>query len=119
MNIALLLLLGLITGCFSGFLGIGGAIIMIPALVYFFGLNQHLAQGTTLALMVPPIGLLAAWQYWRNGHVNLHIAIWVAVGFFVGGLVGALLANRVPDILLRKIFGVFLALIALKMIFSK
>lgn len=119
MNIAMLLLLGLITGCFSGFLGIGGAIILIPALIYLFGLSQHLAQGTTLALMVPPIGLLAAWQYWRSGNVNIHIAIWVAVGFFIGGLVGALLANKVPDFLLRKIFGIFLALIALKMIFSK
>lgn len=119
MNIIGLLLLGFLTGIVSGFLGIGGAVVIIPALVYIFHLSQHCAQGTTLALMIPPIGLLAAWQYWRSGNVNLHIAVWIAIGFFVGGLVGALLVNKVPDILLRKIFGIFLALIALKMIFSK
>lgn len=119
MNIVLLLSLGLFAGTVSGFLGIGGAVIIIPSFIYFFKLSQHAAQGTTLALMVLPIGLLAAWQYWRSGNVNINMAIWVALGFFVGAILGALLANKVPDFLLRKIFGIFLALVALHMIIFK
>ena len=73
MNILLYLLLGLLAGVFSGLIGIGGAIIIIPSLVFVFGLSQHTAQGTTLALMVPPIGLLAAWTYYKSGFVDLKI----------------------------------------------
>jgi uncharacterized membrane protein YfcA len=119
MKMALFVLLGLITGVFSGLMGIGGAIIIIPLLVLLFGLSQHAAQGTTLALMVPPIGLLAAWVYYRQGFVDLKIAALMCVGFFVGGLVGAKFATEIPDDILRKIFGVVLLLASLKMIFTK
>jgi uncharacterized membrane protein YfcA len=119
MQIALLFLLGLFAGSASGVLGIGGATIIIPALVYIFGLSQHAAQGTTLALMVLPIGLLAAWYYWRSGNVNVHMAVYVAIGFFLGGLLGAALALKIPALILRKIFGVFLSLVAVKMIFGR
>ena len=85
MNIFLYLLLGLIAGTFSGLIGTGGAIIIIPTLVLLFGLSQHMAQGTTLALMVPPIGLLAAWTYYKAGFVDLKIAGLICLGFFVGG----------------------------------
>ena len=85
MNIPAYLLLGLVTGIFSGLIGIGGAIIIIPSLVLLFGLSQHTAQGTTLALMVPPIGLLAAWVYYKQGFVDLKIAAFVCIGFFIGG----------------------------------
>jgi len=116
MNIILYLILGLVAGVTSGFLGIGGATIIIPALVFIFGLTQHQAQGTTLALMVPPIGLLAALKYYYNGNVNLNMAIYICLGFFVGGLLGAMLVDPVPDPILKKIFGGFLFLIALRMI---
>ena len=119
MNMLLYLLLGLVTGVFSGLIGIGGAIIIIPCLVLLFGLSQHTAQGTTLALMVPPIGLLAAWIYYKQGFVDLKIAALICLGFFVGGLAGAQLAMKIPDALLRKIFGVVLLLASLKMIFFK
>jgi uncharacterized membrane protein YfcA len=119
MQIAHLLLLGLFAGVASGILGIGGAVVIIPAFVFIFGLSQHSAQGTTLALMIPPVGLLAAWQYYRAGHVNIHMAIWVAIGFFVGGLLGALLVNKIPDLILRKTFGIFLAVVSLKLIFGR
>ena len=119
MNIFLYLLLGLITGTFSGLLGIGGAIIIIPILVLLFGLSQHTAQGTTLALMVPPIGLLAAWTYYRQGFVDLKIAGLICLGFFAGGLVGAKFATEIPDEILRKIFGFVLLAASLKMIFFK
>lgn len=118
-SIFLFLLLGLITGIFSGLIGIGGAIIIIPSLVLLFGMSQHTAQGTTLALMVPPIGLLAAWTYYRAGYVDLKVAALICLGFFVGGFIGARFVTDIPDLLLRRIFGVVLLLAALKMIFTK
>ena len=118
-TILLYLFLGLITGIFSGLLGIGGAIIIIPCLVLLFDLSQHTAQGTTLALMVPPIGLLAAWTYYRAGFVDLKIAGLVCLGFFVGGFIGARYATQIPDDILRKIFGAMLLIASLRMIFFK
>jgi uncharacterized membrane protein YfcA len=119
MNMLGYLFLGLVTGVFSGLIGIGGAIIIIPSLVLLFGLSQHTAQGTTLALMVPPIGLLAAWVYYKQGFVDLKIAGLVCLGFFVGGLIGAKFATRISDDILRKIFGIVLLLASLKMILYK
>lgn len=119
MKILLYLLLGLVAGGGSGLIGIGGAIIIIPVLVLLFGLPQHTAQGTTLALMVPPIGLLAAWTYYKQGYVDLKIAGLICLGFFVGGLIGAKFAIEIPDEILRKIFGVVLLIASLKMIFFK
>ena len=119
MNIFLYILLGLITGIFSGLIGIGGAIIIIPSLVLLFGLSQHTAQGTTLALMVPPIGLLAAWTYYRAGFVDLKIAAFICVGFFIGGLIGARFATEISEQLLRKIFGLVLLFTSIRMILFK
>ncbi|MFH1678052.1 MAG: sulfite exporter TauE/SafE family protein [Candidatus Omnitrophota bacterium] len=119
MNILLYIALGLLAGTCSGFLGIGGGTIIIPILVYCFGLSQHQAQGTTLALMVPPIGLLAALKYYYEGNVNIHIVGFTCLGFFIGGLLGAYLVTPVPEPLLKKIFGVFLMAVAIKMIVSK
>jgi uncharacterized membrane protein YfcA len=119
MNIFLYILLGVVAGIFSGLIGIGGGIIIVPALVLLFGLSQHSAQGTTLALMVPPIGMLAAWAYYKQGFVDLKIAAFVCIGFFIGGLAGAQLATKIPDEILRKIFGAVLLLASLKMIFFK
>ena len=119
MTIFLYVLLGLIAGIFGGLLGIGGAIIIIPCLVLFFNLSQHSAQGTTLALMVPPIGLLAAWTYYKAGYVDLKIAGLVCLGFFFGGLIGAKYATQIPDDVLRKAFGVLMLVASLRMIFFK
>ncbi len=119
MSIFLYLLLGLMTGILSGLIGIGGAIIIIPSLVLGFGMSQHTAQGTTLALMVPPIGLLAAWTYYKAGFVDFKVAALICLGFFVGGFIGARFVTDIPDLLLRRIFGLVLLLAALKMIFTK
>lgn len=119
MNIFLYILLGVVAGTFSGLIGIGGAIIIIPVLVLLFGLQQHIAQGTTLALMIPPIGLLAAWTYYKQGFVDLKIAGLICLGFFFGGLMGAQFAIKIPDELLRKVFGMILLVASLKMIFYK
>lgn len=114
----LFILLGLLAGIFSGIVGIGGGIIIVPALVYLFGLSQHLAQGTTLALMVPPIGILAAWTYYKQGYVDLKIAALVAVGFLVGGLLGGQLAVKLSDQLLARVFGTLLVVVGIKMLYS-
>lgn len=119
MNNILYLLLGLFAGVLSGLIGIGGGTIIVPALIYLFGLTQHQAQGTTLALLIPPIGLLAAWTYYKNGYVNITIAIFICFGFFIGGLVGAKVAVGLSNEILRKVFGFVLLLIALYMIFGK
>ncbi len=113
------IILGLVAGIFAGFFGIGGGIILIPALVYLFGFSQHLAQGTTLAILVPPIGLLAALEYYRKGNVKLDLAILICAGFFIGGFIGAKYAAKIDDNLLRKLFGFFLLLVSVKMILSK
>ncbi|OGC11714.1 permease [candidate division WOR-1 bacterium RIFOXYA12_FULL_52_29] len=112
-----LVLTGFMAGIFSGLFGIGGATIVIPVLVLGFGLSQHLAQGTTLAMMIPPIGLLAAWHYWKNGQVNFPWAMLLCVGFFFGGLIGAYWANLISPDLLRKLFGVVFLMISLRLIF--
>ena len=112
-------LLGVVAGIFSGMFGIGGGIILIPALVYIFGLTQHQAQGTTLALMLPPIGLLAAWTYYKQGYINIPTALFICLGFFIGGFFGAKIAVHIPDAMLRKFFGIFLLLISIHMIFTK
>jgi len=117
-NITLYILLGLGAGILSGIIGIGGGVIIVPALIFLFGLSQHEAQGTTLALLVPPIGILAAWTYYTQGYVNLKIAAFVCLGFFLGGLIGAKFATLLASSVLQKVFGVSLLLISLKMIFS-
>jgi uncharacterized membrane protein YfcA len=118
-NIFLYILLGVVAGIFSGLIGIGGGIIIVPALVLLFGLSQHAAQGTTLALMVPPIGLLAALAYYKQGFVDLKIAAFVCIGFFLGGFLGAKFALGIPETILKKIFGAVLLLASLKMILGK
>ena len=119
MNAASHILLGLAAGTLSGLIGIGGGTIIVPALVLFFGMSQHLAQGTTLALLVPPIGILAAWQYYREGYVDLHVASLICLGFVIGGLAGAKMATSLSNTVLERIFGAALLLISLKMIFAK
>ena len=119
MNQVFYVVLGLVAGIASGVFGIGGGTILIPALVFIFGLTQHQAQGTTLALMVPPIGLLAALRYYYSGNVKLGMAAFICAGFFVGGLIGAHFVQNVPDALLKRLFGVFLLAVSLRMIFFK
>jgi uncharacterized membrane protein YfcA len=107
-------MLGLMAGTLSGLIGIGSGTIIVPVLVFVFGFSIHQAQGTTLALLVPPVGILAAWTYYRHGYVDLSVAGYICLGFFIGGLLGAKIATNVPDVLLEKIFCITLLLIAIK-----
>ncbi|MDP8267046.1 MAG: sulfite exporter TauE/SafE family protein [Candidatus Aceula meridiana] len=110
---------GLVGGVFSGIFGIGGGAIMIPALVYMFGLTQHQAQGTCLAILLPPIGILAVLRYYQEGHVNWTMAMFIALGFVFGAYFGADWIQAVPGPQLKKVFGGFLLVLGLKMIFLK
>ena len=115
----ILVLIGLMTGAFSGLLGIGGGLILIPALVYFLGFNQHEAIGTSLAVMLPPIGLFATYNYYKAGQVNIKYALILAAAFLIGSYFTSKIAVSIPENTLKKIFSVFLILIAIKMYFSK
>lgn len=115
----LYVILGLVAGGFSGIIGLGGGIILVPAFVFLFGMSQQQAQGTTLALMVPPIGILAAYTYYQAGFVDLKVAALVCLGFIFGGWIGAKFAVQMPKEVLQKIFAITLFLISIKMFFSK
>ena len=119
MNQILYVILGLVAGIFGGMFGIGGGTILIPVLVYMFGLTQHQAQGTTLAIMVPPIGLLAALRYWQAGNVKLSMAALICAGFFIGGFIGANFIQNLSDSLLKKLFGAYLLFVSIEMILGK
>jgi uncharacterized membrane protein YfcA len=110
--------IGLAAGMLSGLLGLGGAIIIIPALVMFLGFSQQMAQGTTLIMMVLPVGALAAWQYYQQGFVEIKTALILAVMFFVGGFFGAKFAMHIPQETMKKGFAVVLMLIASKIWFE-
>ncbi len=122
MSVSMLLILlgiGIVTGVMAGMLGIGGAIIMIPALVYFMSFSQQMAQGTSLAVMLPPVGILAAYNYYKAGHVDIKFALILAAAFLIGSYFGSKYALTLPQATLRKIFGVLLLLVAAKMFFTK
>jgi len=115
----ILLAIGVVTGFMAGMLGIGGAIIMTPALVFIMGLSQANAQGTSLAVMLPPIGIIAAYNYYKAGFVNIKFALILAVCFLVGSYFGSKIAVNIPQHMLKKIFGLLLLLVAAKMLLSK
>jgi hypothetical protein len=113
---ALYLLWGSLIGFFSGLVGIGGGVLIIPSLTMLFGLSQHQAQGTSLAMMVPPIGLLAAWRYWKGGNVIIPIALLGALGFFCGGYFGATAAHHFTEATLKRVFGILLIGLGIRML---
>jgi len=118
-HVAILALVGSIAGLLSGMLGVGGAVVIIPALVIVLGFSQSMAQGTTLMMMVLPVGALAAFQYYQKGFVDVNAALIMAVFFFVAGYVGAKFATQIPQEILKRGFSIMLVLIAAKMWFQK
>jgi uncharacterized membrane protein YfcA len=118
-TVLILILIGVIAGGFSGFVGLGGGVIIVPALVFILGMSQHMAQGTTLAMMIPPIGILAVMNYYKKGLVDINSGLILATSFVLGGYFGSRLALSVSPELIKKVFGVIIIAIALKMMFSK
>lgn len=115
----LYILLGLVVGVLSGIVGIGGGIMIIPALVYFFHMSQHKAQGTSLAALLLPIGALAFWEYYKAGNVDLKAGLLIAFGFLIGGYFGGLWAQHLPEVVLRRVFGTLLAIIGIQLLLSR
>jgi uncharacterized protein len=115
----LFIALGAVIGLLSGIVGLGGGILVVPILRYGFGYTQTMAQGTSVAMLLPPIGILAAYQYWRNGQMNITVGLLLAAGFIVGGYFGGGIACKLNVLTLQRIFGVFLLAVALKMLISK
>lgn len=116
-EVIVLLVIGLLGGFVAGSLGVGGGIIIVPSLIFLLGLTQHQAQGTSLAMMLAPIGILAAINYYREGHINVGYAIILMIVFIVGGYLGSLFAINLPATALKKIFGVLMLIVGLRMIF--
>ncbi len=116
-TILLLLLVGLIAGTLSGLVGVGGGIIMVPALVLFLGFTQKQAQGTSLGIMLLPVGILAVLQYHKQGYLNFNTVFIMSAAFVVGGFLGSKLALNLSDDKMKKIFAVVLLLVSLKMLF--
>lgn len=115
----ILVLIGLFAGVFSGLIGLGGGLIIIPALIYLLHMDQYTAQGTSLAIMLPPIGLMAAYNYYKVGALNLKYALIIAAAFFIGGYFGSKYAVNIPVDILRKIFALTLLIVAFRMLWSK
>ena len=106
---------GVVAGMVSGAFGIGGGTVLVPLLALAFGLSQHQAQGTALAVMLPPVFILAVWRYWQEGHVRVAMALWIALGFVIGALLGAHAVQSVSDVRLKQAFGWFLIGVGMKM----
>lgn len=115
----ILLLIGLAAGVFSGILGIGGGIIIIPMLVYFLGFSQHQAQGTSLGLLLPPVGILAVLNYYKAGYVDIRASLIMVITFLIGSYLSSLLAIQLSDTIIKKIFAVFLLAYSIKLFFGK
>jgi uncharacterized membrane protein YfcA len=114
-----ILILGFGIGVISGIIGIGGGVLLIPALIWLLGMSQRKAQGTSLAALLLPVGIFAFWTYYREGNADLRVGLLVATGFAVGGLFGGWGAQYVPELWLRRIFAVTLIVLGTKMLFTK
>lgn len=113
-----LLLIGIVAGVASGLFGIGGGVLIVPGLVFLLGFSQHAATGTSLAILLPPVGIAAVLEYYRHGNVDLKAAFIVAAALLVGAWVGALLANHIKDVYLRLAFGVFVVGVGIYVVFG-
>lgn len=119
LTIITLILIGIAAGMLSGLVGVGGGIVIVPALVYFLAFSQKQAQGTSLAILLLPIGILAVLNYYRDPgvHLDVKVVALIIVGFLAGSYFGSKLALALPDATVKKIFAIFMMLVAIKMLF--
>ncbi len=118
-EIIILSIIGVLAGIVAGALGVGGGIVIVPALVFILGFTQHQAQGTSLAVLLFPVGILAVINYHKNGYVNYKFALILIITFILGSYFGSVISVSLPDKILKKVFGVLMIIAALRMIFSK
>jgi uncharacterized membrane protein YfcA len=119
MQILGLVAIGVAAGVAAGMFGIGGGLLIVPALVLLYGMTQHAAVGTSLGAILLPVGALSAWVYYRNGNLNVRYALLIAAGLLVGGFLGAKLVEPVSDLTLRRLFGAFLLVVSARMIWGR
>lgn len=114
--VTIILVIGLFAGILSGLVGVGGGLIIVPALIFFLGFNQHQAQGTSLGLLLLPVGFLAVMNYYNKGNVDVKVVAIMSIAFIAGGWLGSKLALRLPEDTVKKIFAVFLFYSAFKLL---
>ncbi|MBA4198287.1 MAG: permease [Chitinophaga sp.] len=113
----LLIVIGLASGMLSGMVGVGGGLIIVPALIFFLAFSQKEAQGTSLGILLLPVGILGVLQYYKQGYVDIKVVLLVSLGFVLGNYFGSKLALSLPEEKLKKIFAIFLIVIAVKILF--
>ncbi len=118
-QLIILIIAGLLAGFVGGSMGVGGGIILVPTMVFFFGMTQHEAQGTSLATLLAPIGILAVMNYYKGGYVNIRYAIVLSIMFILGSYLGSLMSIHLPDRILKQMFGILMLAVGVKMIFGK
>jgi hypothetical protein len=118
-QLVILIFIGIFAGFTGGALGLGGGVVIVPALVFIMGFSQHEAQGTSLAVLIFPVALLGAYNYYRSGYVNVKYVLILALAFFIGSYLGSLMSINLSAKLLKKIFGITIFLLSLKLIFGK
>lgn len=118
-EIVVLLAIGLVAGISSGMVGVGGGIVIVPALVFFLGLSQHTAQGISIGMLLLPVGFMAAWNYYQAGNFNIWFSMIIGLGFIGGAYLGSKISLAIEPLTMKRIFGVFIMIMAIRLIFSK
>jgi uncharacterized membrane protein YfcA len=116
-TLLIIILIGVAAGTLSGLVGVGGGIIIVPALIYFIGFSQKAAQGTSLGVLLLPVGILGVLQYYKQGHIDMKVVGYLSIGFLVGGYLGSKIALNISQETAKKIFAVLMIVIAVKMLF--
>jgi uncharacterized membrane protein YfcA len=117
-SLLLLILIGIFAGVMSGFVGIGGGLVIVPGLVYLLGFTQMQAQGTSLAVLLLPVGILAVWNYHKAGTIDIPAALIIASAFVIGGYFGSKYALKLPEYKVKFVFGLFMLYAAFRMVYS-
>jgi uncharacterized membrane protein YfcA len=115
-TILVIMIIGLLAGVLSGLVGVGGGIIIVPALVFLLGFSQHQAQGTSLGLLLLPVGILAVFNYYKQGYIDIKVVLIMSVAFVVGGWLGSKLSLSISEQLLKKVFAIILIVVAAKIL---
>ena len=116
-TVLILILVGIAAGMLSGLVGVGGGIIIVPALIFFLGFSQKMAQGTSLGILLLPVGILGVIQYYKQGYIDWKVVLVISAAFLFGSYFGSKIALRLPQETIKKIFAVFMILIAIKLLF--
>lgn len=114
----ILIAIGIVAGILSGFVGVGGGVIIVPALIYVLGMSQHEAQGTSLFVLLLPVGILAVYNYYKTDQINWKFGLVISLAFVLGGYVGSKFALKMSPAVVRIIFGIIMAIVSIKMITS-